>query len=194
MSNRKKTVVVGAMAGGLVCAGLATAAVGDDLWSSDPIRDGSGLELAKAGSASATFDQQHRADRKLARTSKASVSGERQSTAAAKRGPRGKRGKRGPAGPAAPSGPAGPAGAPGSLSVYTETSPIFTLYYEDAAYYVATCTRGGRAISGGFRQDSTYYAWANESAPQNTSEWFYYITNNSSVYDTQIYFVTTCAL
>ena len=65
---------------------------------------------------------------------------------------------------------------------------------EDAAYYVATCTRGGRAISGGFRQDSTYYAWANESAPQNTSEWFYYITNNSSVYDTQIYFVTTCAL
>lgn len=193
MSRRRTTLIAGVVVAGLAGASI-TAAVGDDLWSSEAIRDASGLELAKAGSASATFEQQHKADRKLARKSQIAVSGERQSTAAAKRGPRGKRGKRGPAGPAGPSGPAGPAGAPASLSMYTETSPIYTLYYEDAAYYVATCTRGGRAISGGFRQDSTYYAWANESAPQNTSEWFYYITNNSAVYDTQIYFVTTCAL
>jgi len=74
------------------------------------------------------------------------------------------------------------------------TSPVFNLYYGDAGSYVATCTQGGRAVSGGFRQDSTYYVWANESAPQGVGQWFYYLTNDSAVYDTSVYFVTTCAL
>ena len=73
------------------------------------------------------------------------------------------------------------------------TSPTFTVYSGDGGTYTATCTSGGKAISGSFYNSDTYYAWLNTSLSQDT-QWFYDITNNSSVYNTSVYFVTTCAL
>ena len=71
------------------------------------------------------------------------------------------------------------------------TSPTFLVV--DSGSYTATCTSGGKAISGSFYNSATVYAWLNTSLSQG-NKWFYDITNDSAVYNTNVYFVTTCAL
>ncbi len=196
MGNTKKLLIGIATASVLATAAAGTAIAGD-LWTTKDTTAADGSELAKSVGGSDVFLKRHQADGKASQKSQAAVAKARTSDAAAvKRGKRGKTGPQGPAGPPGPAGPQGPAGAPGAAGTvgwYTETSPVFYLDLQDAGEYVATCTQGGRAISGGFRQDSTVYAFANESAPQNVNQWYYYITNDSAVYGTNIYFVTTCA-
>ena len=58
--------------------------------------------------------------------------------------------------------------------------------------YTATCTQGGKAISGGFTQSNTVHAWLNTSAPNATGGWDYSLTNWGAAGLTA-YFVTTCA-
>lgn len=191
MKIQKSLVALAVVASSMTLA--AGSAIADGmLKTTAAVQDGT--EVSRSARSSVSFQERHDADLRASIKSQAAVGKSRISSAsAAKRGKRGPRGRQGPQGPQGNPGPAGPAGPAGSVVMYTETSPLLYLDYEDAGEYVATCTQGGRAVSGGFRQDGTYFAFANESAPQNTNQWYYYITNSSASYGTNIYFVTTCA-
>lgn len=55
--------------------------------------------------------------------------------------------------------------------------------------------QGGRPISGGWYNQTTYYLWANESYPDaSAGAWSYGLTNDSNNFTAATFFVTTCAL
>ena len=136
----------------------------------------------------------HAKSMKASSRSQARLDGDNRAVAAkVKRGKRGKRGPRGYTGPQGSQGPQGPAGPAGSATIYTETSATYYVSSGDSGSYTATCTSGGKAISGSFYNDSTYYAWLNTSLSKG-NQWLYDITNNSGVYGTNVFFVTTCAV
>ena len=85
------------------------------------------------------------------------------------------------------------AGPAGSATIYTVTSPLTKVAPSTFLDYAATCTQGGKAISGGLTQDLVV-VFLNESAPNGTGGWKYSVTNLSSGTEASAYFVTTCAL
>lgn len=184
MGIKRRTATAAVAAGALALGGVTVSvAVAGSSWSTYPIHDESGQEMEKRGTAPTSLQNRHSQAVKASALSQKRVRSQRTSVAERKPGPRGPRGKR---------GPRGPRGLPGSVSVYTVTSPILTVPAGDYGDYVATCSSGGKAISGGFVQEEAVLLFANTSAPVETKKWRYSITNASSSTEAAVYFVTTC--
>ncbi len=189
--GRKRVVAVAATVG-LASAAFATVAAADQVWQTQ-----SNDLPGKAIAVDADFASLHKAAQKRAKKSQQALP-KRQSAIAAKgkRGPRGKtgpQGPQGPQGPPGPQGPQGPQGNNGSVNVYTVVSDTFTVAFGDNGGYTATCTQGGKAISGGFYQEETAFAFLNSSIVGNTPDtWIYGVTNISNSLDANVFFETTC--
>lgn len=81
-----------------------------------------------------------------------------------------------------------------SSTLYEVVSPMYTVLPESYMDYVATCNRGGKAVSGSFYQAEVALAYLNESyQPSNLAQWKYSFTNASSTFTTYPFYVTICA-
>lgn len=162
-----------------VCFSAVSLATADDGWTTQSATE----EVALGRDIDAMHEQaEARAKRSQARVAKL----DQTMTATGKKGPRGPRGPRGPAGPQGPSG---------VLNIYSVVSPTFTVSTNGSGDYTATCTSGGKAISGGFIQADTPNFWLSTSIVGNSEgEWIYSVTNGSSVFTASVFFETICAL
>lgn len=184
--TRRRSITALGVTLAITSVSLATAAATDH-WDPRPVTE-------EVPVARGDIQQMHKRATRIALRSQAELEATRTSQIAAKRGKRGPRGPQGPQGPQGATGPQGVAGAPGSMSLYTVVSPLLYLPASDYGDYTATCTSGGKAISGGFIQADTVNVWANTSTQTaDQTQWIYSLTNASSSYGADLYFVTVCA-